>query len=169
MVTRIPLGNDAVALIDDDDLPLVKGYQWEVHHIHGRNYEYHYARRFVREDGVRRTQYMHRQILGVPKGVDVDHIDGDGLNNCRSNLRPATRSQNAMNSRRHGGTSGVPFKGVFLHVGGKYQARIKVGRETIHLGSFVDAREAALAYDAAARRYFGRFARPNFDSAGMDL
>jgi len=103
---------------------------------------------------------MHTLITGWAR---VDHADGDGLNNQRSNLREATSAQNAANSRpRTGGTSA--FKGV-CWVGGRRQcwtAQIRINRGTRFLGYFSDEVAAARAYDAAAVAAWGPFARLNF-------
>jgi hypothetical protein len=107
---------------------------------------------------------MHRlimeRILGRPlaRHEQVDHKDGDGLNNTRSNLRLATAAQNVANSRMpKTNTSG--FKGVAWHKrAGKWAARIQVQGKNIHLGLFIDPEEAHRAYITAANQYFGEFA-----------
>jgi hypothetical protein len=101
---------------------------------------------------------MHRLIMGP--GPQVDHKDGNGLNNRRSdNLRFATDTQNRANQKvRKDSTTG--FKGVRPHRD-KFQARIRVKGREITLGSFATPEEAALAYNAAAKECFGEFARPN--------
>lgn len=106
---------------------------------------------------------MHRFILDLKKeDPDVDHKDGNGLNNQRSNLRTATRAQNARNRRiRTDNTSG--FKGVTWRKDlGKWNAFIEIKTKRIHLGYFTDPMEAACAYDMAAVKYFGEFAHCNF-------
>jgi len=96
----------------------------------------------------------------------VDHKDGDGLNNQRSNLRRSSALQNSQNqrlSRRN--KSG--FKGVFFK-GPKWMASIRMNGRSTHLGMFDSAEAAALAYDAAAAAAFGEFARLNFPDLGLD-
>lgn len=110
---------------------------------------------------------MHRVILGAQRGQEVDHRDGDGLNNRRTNLRLATRAQNQRNkSATHTNRSGYKGVSLFTTPGmwatGKWYARIKLNRQTIHLGYFATAEQAARAYDCAARLYHGEFARLNF-------
>lgn len=113
-----------------------------------------------------RTIYLHRFIMDAPKGVQVDHRDGDGLNNLRGNLRFATQTLNNAN-RAYRGTTG--FRGVVLTSGGRYRAAIfhrENGRRTIkNLGTYEAAEEAARAYDDAALERFGEFARLNFPEA----
>jgi hypothetical protein len=100
---------------------------------------------------------MHREIAGAPKGMVVDHIDGNELNNRRSNLRVCTVSQNHQNRRRTWGRS--RYKGVcFLKKRNKWKAEIMVNRKHIHIGCFDEEEEAAKAYDKKAAELFGEFA-----------
>lgn len=105
----------------------------------------------------------HRLAYKMYHGSDpvdqVDHIDMDRANNCIANLRDATNSQNRRNTRPpKTNTSG--FKGVSLHSNGKkWEAQIKINYKTTYLGSYKTKEEAALAYEKAAKEYFGDFAR----------
>lgn len=102
---------------------------------------------------------MHRMLCGTGSEV-IDHIDGNGLNNQRSNLRPCTQSQNLANMRlsKHN-TSG--YKGVCKTSRGTFHAGIYVNNKRIHIGVFKTPIEAALAYNKAAQKYHGNFARLN--------
>lgn len=105
---------------------------------------------------------MHRFILSAAVGDEVDHRNGDGLDNRRGNLRHCTHRENLRNQRPQVGTSSG-FKGVWWHrAGQKWAAGICVTGKRLHLGLFIDERAAARAYDAAALEHFGEFARPNF-------
>lgn len=108
------------------------------------------------------TKYLHREVIECPKGMVVDHIDGDVLNNVRSNLRICTQSQNTKNQRKpKNNTSG--FKGVY-RCSSKVRpwvAQIKVDRNRIYLGRSADILEAAKMYNDAAIKYFGEFANLN--------
>jgi hypothetical protein len=110
--------------------------------------------------------FLHRAIMGLAKGDAgvVDHINGDRLDNRRANLRLATDSENMFNVDLPAqNTTG--YKGVYRNsptCRQPYQAAITVNRKKIYLGSFADPREAARAYDEAARLYAGPFARGNF-------
>lgn len=106
---------------------------------------------------------MHRLIIGAKRGQMVDHKDGNGLNNTLSNLRLCSHIQNCMNSASRGNKTG--YKGVTLLHSGKFVAGIKHNGKTIHLGTFILVKDAALAYDDAARKYFGEFARTNFQNS----
>lgn len=115
----------------------------------------------VRTIGGRR-EYMHRLIAGAKRGEFVDHIDGDTLNNMRANLRVCSHQQNAFNSSKRSSLSG--FKGVARHYDHvRWVARLTLSGKNLYLGTFASPEDAARAYDAAARRYYGDFARLNFN------
>jgi hypothetical protein len=103
---------------------------------------------------------LHRLITDAPADRDVDHKDGNPQNNCGGNLRLCTKAENARNTKKPKGT-GTPFKGVSV-VRGKFRARINHMGKLIHLGYYLDAVEAARAYDVKAVELFGEFARTNF-------
>ena len=138
-------------VIDADDYAKVKSYQWHKDQLN-------YITSIVKG----KTIKIHALIMGFPQGREIDHIDGNVLNNRRANLRVCTHQQNMWNQKKRStNTSG--YKGVFLRSDGKkYVSSIKVDGKAIHLGSFVSKIDAALAYDHAARTYFGEFASLNF-------
>jgi hypothetical protein len=112
-----------------------------------------YARRNEGGAGV----WMHREIMKPPKGMVVDHVNSNGMDNCRTNLRVCTPMENGHNSRPHGRSS--RFKGVSYNAILKvWQAGICVNRLTQRIGYFADEIEAARAYDREAYRRFGKFA-----------
>lgn len=118
-----------------------------------------YATRHVRKaDGTRTKQFLHTFLTGWPL---VDHANGNGLDNRRANLRPATPAQNLANARPRGGASS--FKGVTWRADRRqWRARITASGRRHQLGYFKTEVAAALAYDVAARTMFGEFARTNF-------
>lgn len=147
----IPLTKGMVALIDDCDYELITRYSWRAKE-HGRTF-YAFAKG-------KKIKQMHRLIL--PNVESVDHIDGNGLNNCRNNLRAAIHQQNCFNRKKNlKGTS--RYKGTHWHKKmGKWASGIRVNQKAIWLGAFDDEQDAALAYDTAAMKYFGAFANLNF-------
>ncbi len=160
----IALTQGQTAIIDSEDTALVSTYKWQARRDSKRP-EHWYAITTIR-DGERRrkTLLLHRLLLNTPPGTQVDHKDGDGLNNRRSNLRIATNAQNCMNQPPpSNNTSG--YKGVSYHKARrKWQAKIRVNRKDLYLGLFIDPKDAALAYDAKAKEVFGEFAWLNFNS-----
>lgn len=154
MTKEISLTQGKSTLVSDDDYERIHHLKW-TYNPHRAGYA------MTRIDG--KTVYMHRLILSAPKGLEVDHIDGDSLNNQRNNLRLATRRENARNSRRHRTSNPLTnFKGVCRASGTKWIAQLRVNDRTIKIGPFETDREAAIAYDNAARLHFGEFARTNF-------
>ena len=140
--------------IDDSDFEIFKYFKFRCGTRAGVNFYDNYQ-----------TKYLGREILGISDNLTCDHIDKDKHNNCRSNLRIATQQQNNCNvGKRIDNKSG--YKGVYFNKhANKYIAIIRVHGERIHLGCFIDAIEAAKAYDNAAIKYHGEFAAINFPSA----
>ena len=151
----VPLTKGYEAVIDAIDLPLVAGYNWWAYV--DRNTVY--AVTSSKHPKYGRQARMHRVITSCPQGLHVDHVDLNGLNNRRANLRVATHSQNKHNQpAQRNNTSG--FKGVYFHKGsGKYRAMIGVNGRLKSLGLFRTAIQAHEAYKEASIRYHGEFAR----------
>lgn len=166
MVKEVPISQGRIALVDDEDFEAVMRFRWQVFRAERKQGpDVLYARRKNREnDGDRRYPVMHRMIL--PGFAMIDHKDGNGLNNQKSNLRPATNSQNQANRSTHKPGETSHFRGVYLHRKTmKWNAHIRANGKMINLGYFVDEIAAAKAYDEAAVHFFGEFARPNFPKA----
>ena len=151
MPARIRLVTGEDALVDDEDLPLVERLRWS------RSNGYAQHSRWEKGVCVYRTM-MHRLILPPPVGLVIDHIDGNRLNNQRSNLRLASQQQNSWNRRPRGG---LRFRGVAKTYRGFRAAIYESGRQ-VQLGLYSTAEDAARAYDAAALELHGEFARLNF-------
>lgn len=155
---EIPLDKGMVALVDDADYELVNQYKWYALKCDRCWYAFH---TLPRVDGKKKTIRMHRLIMGFPTNV-VDHIDHDGLNNQRSNLRHATNAQNIKNSRKRS-DSKQPYKGVeWDKVNRNWVAYICPNSKKTALGRHATAEAAAKAYDAAALLLYGEFAHLNF-------
>ena len=154
-VAYIPLTQGYEAIIDAADVALVGGFNW---HANAQSHTV-YAVRFEQRGGKRAMVRLHRAILGAPVGMNGDHVDGDGLNNRRSNLRLATKTENNRNARRSvRNTSG--FKGVsWDKPRRKWRADIKVSGRSKHVGYFDTPKAAHAAYCEAATRLHGEFAR----------
>ena len=142
---RSKVYGDKVCLIDPEDVAKISTRTWFLIKRPGTLYAYS------------REGSMHGFILGV-KGRKLipDHINGDGLNNMKRNLRPATIKENGRN-RKKSKNSSSEYKGVIVSI----TARICVEGKFIFLGSFKTQKEAAIAYNQAALKYFGEFARLN--------
>lgn len=159
---EIALSNGLITRVNDHDFERVSQFKW---HARTTPYTVYAQRRIRKPDGKWTNQLLHRFILGIgdPK-IKVDHEDRNGLHNWRGNLRMATDSQNKANSRKYRrGRLTSQFRGVSWHPEyKKWITRICVNGEQLIVGLFTDEVAAALAYDAAARLYFGEFASCNF-------
>lgn len=149
-IFEIDLGCGRVALVDAADMPLVMDRAWRAQK--GKAGTYYAASN--------RGVLMHRVIMGNPRGVHVDHVNCDGLDNRRSNLRTCSNAQNTQNQRKRKNTSSR-FKGVSRTNVGTWVAQIEKNGRTVKLGHYTDEVIAAKQYDRAARLMFGRFARTN--------
>lgn len=149
MVKEIPLTQGKVALVDDDDFEHLNQFKWYA--LKDKNT--YYARRNISNgDGTQTTISMHREILGtIPTGLQTDHIDGNGLNNQKSNLRVVTTRENSQN-RHHSKTSrfpGVNFHKGKGHVKKPWQATIGINGKKAFLGYYSTEEQAFAAYKKA--------------------
>ena len=152
MANQVPLTRGMVAIVDPVDFRSMLKIKWHAFRNHSSGW---YARGKV---GGRHV-FMHNLITGV-KGVD--HRDGNGLNNTRSNLRPATAQQNSRNKKKTSAPSTSRFKGVYLFRTGRWRAMISSEGVQVSIGFFPSEIEAALAYDREAKVKHGEFANLNF-------
>lgn len=157
---EIPLTKGKVAIVDDEDYDMLCAMKWRATECVNTFYA---SASLPRCAGVQKTVKMHRLILGVtdPK-IHCDHRDGNGLNNQKSNLRICTNGENQRNATlRTDNKTG--FKGVcFYSRDNKFVSRIRIAGRSFYLGSYHTAEDAARAYDEAAKRLHGEFARLNF-------
>ena len=154
-IAIIPLTQGKFAIIDAADAPLASGRNWHAKLTNSTPY----AVSKLPRRSPKRGLSLHRLIMGDPPGVFVDHIDGDGLNCRRANLRLATKSENNRN-RRLGKNSASGLKGVSWESGrSMWMASIRVDRKQRFLGRFDNPSDAHAAYCAAAKELHGEFAR----------
>jgi len=157
---EITLTKGLKAQIDDADYDLISVYKWFVY----KSRNTFYASTYINKKQV----LMHRLIMNVtdPK-ILIDHIDQNGINNQRDNLRRCTQAENYCNRRIPKHKKYTTYLGVildkrYLNNGAKkWRARIRKNGKAYHLGSFHTDKEAALAYNEGAKKYHGEFARLN--------
>lgn len=154
---RSKVYGDIQFFIDGEDFEKIKNYKWFAHFDKTINNYY------VRSKKQNKYIPIHRYIMDCPKGMVVDHIDGNPLNNCRSNLRICTPQQNAMNKKPYKNKISTKYKGVYTVTGckNKWQAQINHNKKYLYLGTFDSQEKAAEAYNAAALKYYGEFAHLN--------
>lgn len=156
---EIQLTQGKKALVDDQDYEALmsSGYTW---YAMKREHTY-YAYGYNKESKENRYALMHRLIMCPPKNLTVDHVDKNGLNNTRANLRIASMSQQTQNTRLCKDSS-TGYKGTsFVKKKGKYRAYITVKGHFKSLGYYEHSMDAAKAYNEAAKKYFGEYACPN--------
>ena len=157
-MATIPLSRGMEALVDDDDFERLSVFNWSA----AKTRSYFYAITMVaRGDCSRWMLYMHRFLMFGLDSSDlfVDHINGYGLDNRKTNLRVCTNRENQQNQRKIRGRS--MYKGVSLE-GKKWKVTIRVNGDRIRIGGFLTEEDAAKAYDDLARKYYGEFAFTNF-------
>jgi hypothetical protein len=152
----IPLTQDMNAIVDDADYETLSQFKWSVFHSGGANRKY-YAQRSPHPK--HQTILMHRMLMDYPGGMEIDHINGNGLDNRKCNLRICSKSQNMANrgktKRNQSGAKGI----IWDKANQRWMARIAIQRKTYFLGRFERIEDARSAYARAAQKYFGEFAR----------
>lgn len=152
---KIKLTQNKFCVIDLEDYLKVKDFKWSANKAGNTFYAFTTA---YLASNKKKNILMHRLLIS---GDEIDHVDGNGLNNCKSNLRNCTRSQNIMNSIKRINCSSK-YKGVsFNKHAKKWGCRIKFSGSCKHIGYFDSEIEASNVYDELAKEYFGEFARLN--------
>lgn len=143
---KIPLTQNKFALVDDEDFERVIKYKW---YFNKGGYAF---------STNTPPLIMHRLIMNTPPNMDTDHINGNGLDNRRCNLRIATTAQNVQHQRIKSNNK-TGYKGVMWYKAGqKWHAQITHNYKKHHLGYFLTKEEAIATYNQAAQKYFGEFA-----------
>jgi hypothetical protein len=156
---RIYLGEGEWTIVDSADYYRLGNFKW---HIKGNGKKFYVVRSAKNGPGRTKLLGLHREITNAPKGLLVDHRNGNTLDNRKANLRLATASQNMQNVQKKKNTSSR-FIGVsFIKSAGRWAAQIRAKGKDRWLGTFDFEIDAAHAYDEAAKKYYGEFARLNF-------
>lgn len=160
IVCRSKKFGDHFAKIDDCDFEMISKYKWLTVRSFGCSYASTSKKIFF--NGKLRHVRMHRIILNCSDGEIVDHKDGDGLNNQRQNIRKCTCLENSRNKDNRKKKSRISFKGVGWHKATKkFRAYINISYRHLSLGYYENEYDAARAYNEAAIKYFGEFAKLN--------
>lgn len=159
---RISLTRGQYAIVDQCEFERVNQFGFNAQWSSLGGYFYAYSTDAAKAFGAKQSNMsMAAVVLNLPCGTRIDHANGSTLDNRKSNLRPATASQNSMNKRvRRDSRSG--FIGVSAVGYGRWNAHIRVNGRLLHLGNFASAELAAKARDVASLKYFGEFAKLNF-------
>ena len=154
-IRLIPLSQGKFAIVDASDFEWLNQWKWSLNSFAGKEY----ANRIERNGTSKQTIKMHRLIMSAPEGVEVDHRDGNGLNNSRSNLRLASHQQNQCNVRRHRDNKSG-FKGVYWNTDKQgWDAKICAKGKHYFLGRFSKKEDAVRAYEKGAKKLHGEFAQ----------
>lgn len=158
MMKKIKLTQGKYAEVDDEDFEWLSQWKWYARN----NKNTWYAVRNICKNGKRKILYMHRVIMNCPKNKQIDHINHNGLDNRKINLRICTQSKNVMNSRKQKNTSSR-YKGVNYHfILNKWRSTIQINRKYKHLGYYKDEIISAKIYDYKAKELFGEYSYLNF-------
>lgn len=141
-------------LVDDRDFRSLSSHKW---YVSRNGYVYRPTERHENGKAIKSADYLHRVVMGAPSGMVVDHINGNKLDNRKSNLKVVTQSENNMNakmtSRNTSGIRGVSWSKHYQ----RWVPRIAVRGKEIYLGRYKTKEEAARVYEQASREYHGEY------------
>jgi len=165
---KIPLTQGKFTIVDPEDYERLAKYKWYLSMSPTSSYAARWQR--TRPGGLRKKIWMHREVIYISKHMLCDHINGNGLDNRETNLRPATVSQNLCNRPKTKAKTRSKYKGLeWDKTQRKWKVRIQQNGRKIYLGSFTTEIDAARAYDNKAKVLFGQFASLNFPDTDSDL
>jgi len=158
---KIPLTQGKYAIVDPEDYKKLAKYNWYAKRCDRRFYAERWGKR--KQGSIIRTDIkMHQVIMGTAEGKVIDHINHNGLDNRKANLRFATTQQNTWNKRKQKGNYSSQYKGVhWVKSENKWRAVITCNSKVIYIGRFDDEKAAARAYDDKAKELFGEYAALN--------
>ena len=156
---RIPLTDGKYAIVDPPDYYRFGSLDWCANEF---SYGTYAVRLNNKGDKSPKILSLHRLIIDAPPGLLVDHQNGNPLDDRLANLRLATNAQNSCNRKKRKNTSSKYFGVSYINKFGKWRVKIKKNGKEFHIGYFSDEIEAAHAYDEAAKKYHGIFAKLNF-------
>lgn len=154
---EIKLNQGKITIVDDEDFERLNQYRWIVN----ANKKNIYVRRYTGLiNGISKYVLMHREIVNAPKHMQVDHINGNSLDNRKTNLRLCSNKQNNYNKKNPNKSNKLKIKGVYFHnKKKKFIAQIQIDKKNIHLGQFNVLGDADSAYRKAEDKYYGKFSR----------
>ncbi len=155
---KIDLGLNRFTLVEPLDYYRIRHFKW---FVQGNGSNLYAARSELTKDLCSKIIYLHRQLMSPPAGLVVDHHNCDSLDNRRANLRVVTQAVNMRNRRKRKNTSSRYIGVHFDKQRNKWSVHIRYNGKKLWLGRFDDEIAAARAYDAAAKKYFGGYARIN--------
>jgi hypothetical protein len=157
----IKLTQGKEAIVDDEDFDYLNQWKW----FYCKSRKTGYAKRVSGKRPKQQQISMHRIIMQPNQGMEIDHIDHNGLNNQRQNLRNCSPTENKQNSSKHRNNTSGYVGVVWEKRRKKWSANIQANNTNVFLGRFDNIEDAAQAYDVYARRYYGEFACTNFKTS----
>lgn len=161
------ISNVYVCFVDADQAPILGIWSWYAFHNNGNTYVMRSTSRTVAGERIGLQQYLHALLCPAKPGLVVDHKNGNGLDNRQDNLEPVTSVINTHRQRKKKSASSK-YKGVSLFRG-RWRVTLQKDRRQIYIGAFQTEEEAAAAYNQAAVRVFGRYARLNTVIRSQDV
>lgn len=156
MAKLIPITQNKSTIVDDEDYVFLSQYKWRA--IKSQNHYYVGKSEKRKRDKPRKLTLMHRLIMCSRDGEQVDHINGDSLDNQKHNLRLCTQGQNLFNKNKYKNNK-TGFKGISVR-GKKWRVQVQANKKQHIVGHFNTINEAIAAYNAVSKKIHGEFSRP---------